>query len=231
VWIETPTNPSLTVIDIEAFAREVHARGALLAVDSSLPTALAQQALSYGADVAVASDSKAMTGHSDLILGHAACASEEHASKLRAWRDATGAIPGPFEAWLAHRSMATLGVRLERACANALALAQALVDRGIPVLYPGLPSHPGHEAAARQMRGLFAPVLSFELPDAASAQAFLSRCTLVAEATSFGGAHSTAERRGRWGIEPVSEGFIRFSAGIEDTDDLVADLTAALDAV
>ena len=230
VWVETPTNPSLTVIDVAAFASEVHSRGALLVVDSSLPTALAQPALSFGADVSVASDSKAMTGHSDLILGHVACGSEEHAGSLRAWRDATGAIPGPFEAWLAHRSLATLGVRLERQCANALAVASALAARGVDVLYPGLPSHPGHPAAARQMNGLFGPVLSFDLGDADSAGRFLRACSLVAEATSFGGAHSTAERRARWGIEPVSEGFIRFSCGIEDTADLVADVVAALDA-
>lgn len=228
IWIETPTNPSLTVIDIAAFAAEVHARGALLVVDSSLPTALAQPALSFGADVSVASDSKAMTGHSDLVLGHVACASSGDAARLRAWRDATGAIPGPFETWLAHRSLATLGVRLERQCANALALASALVERGVEVLYPGLESHPGHDAAARQMSGLFGPVLSFDLGGAEAANRFLSSCALVAEATSFGGAHSTAERRARWGIEPVSEGFIRFSCGIEDTGDLVADVLAAL---
>ncbi len=228
LWIETPTNPSLTVIDIKAFASAVHERGALLVVDSSLPTALAQPALSFGADISVASDSKAMTGHSDLILGHVACASDDGAARLRAWRDATGAIPGPFETWLAHRSMATLGVRLERACANALALAEALASRGVDVLYPGLPSHPNHGVAERQMNGLFGPVLSFDLGSADAASRFLSSCSLVAEATSFGGAHSTAERRARWGIEPVSEGFVRFSCGIEDTGDLVADVLAAL---
>jgi cystathionine gamma-lyase len=119
-------------------------------------------------------------------------------------------------------------VRLERQCANALSLARALVERGVDVLYPGLSSHPGHEAAARQMNGLFGPVVSFVLPSAEAASRFLSSCSLVAEATSFGGAHSTAERRARWGIEDVPEGFIRFSAGIEDTDDLVADVLAAL---
>jgi cystathionine gamma-lyase len=228
VWIETPTNPELTVIDIAAFADEVHARGALLVVDGTLATPLAQQALSHGADVSVVSDSKAMTGHSDLVLGHAATASDEHARRLRAWRDATGAIPGPFEAWLAHRSLATLGVRLERQCANALALAVALHERGLDVLYPGLDHHPGHEAAQRQMGGLFGPVVSFTLDGAEAAERFLGRCTLVAEATSFGGLHSTAERRGRWGIEPVPEGFIRLSCGIEDADDLFGDVLGAL---
>ncbi len=231
VWIETPTNPSLTVIDIEAFAREVHALGALLVVDGTLATPLSQQALSLGADVSVVSDSKAMTGHSDLVLGHVACRSEEHAAAIRSWRDATGAIPGPFEAWLAHRSLATLGVRLERQCANALAVARAVEARGLPVLYPGLPAHPGHAAAARQMGGLFGPVVSFTLESAGDADRFLAGCSLVAEATSFGGLHSSAERRARWGIEPVAEGFIRLSAGIEDADDLVADVLGALDAL
>jgi cystathionine gamma-lyase len=233
VWIETPTNPSLTVIDVEAFASAVHAAGALLAVDGTLATPLAQASLGLGADVSVVSDSKAMTGHSDLVLGHVACRSPEHAAAVRGWRDATGAIPGPFEAWLAHRSMATLGVRLERQCANALALARALSEHAAvtDVLYPGLPSHAGHEAAARQMNGLFGPVLAFTLASADAASRFLAACSLVTEATSFGGVHSSAERRARWGLEDVPEGFIRFSAGIEDADDLVADVLGALDAL
>jgi len=228
VWVETPTNPSLTVIDIASFAAEVHERSAVLVVDGTLATPLAQPGLELGADVSVVSDSKAMTGHSDLVLGHVACASEDDAARLRAWRDATGAIPGPFEAWLAHRSLATLGVRLERQCANALAVARALAERGTAVVYPGLESHPGHEAAARQMGGLFGPVVSFTLESAEAADAFLARCSLVAEATSFGGLHSSAERRGRWGIEPVPDGFVRLSCGIEDEADLVADVLGAI---
>ena len=228
VWIETPSNPSLTVLDIAALAEAVHERGALLVVDGSLGTPLAQPALTMGADVSIVSNSKAMTGHSDLILGHVACRAPEHAAAVRSWRNVTGAVPGPFEAWLAHRSLATLCLRLERQAVNALAVAEALASRGVDVLYPGLRSHPSHDVAARQMGGLFGPVVSFTLTDAEAAQAFLSRCSLVAEATSFGGAHSTGERRGRWGIEPVAEGFIRMSCGIEDTDDLVADVLAAL---
>jgi len=230
VWIETPTNPELTVLDIEAFAGAVHDAGALLVVDSTVATPLAQPGLTRGADVSVISDSKAMTGHSDLVLGHVACASEEHWSALKAWRDATGAIPGPFEAWLAHRSLVTLDVRLERICSNALALARALAERGVEVLYPGLESHPGHEVAARQMGGRFGPVVSFDLGSAEAAEAFLRSCSLVADATSFGGAHTTAERRARWGQDDVGEGFIRLSAGLEDPEDLVADVLAALPA-
>jgi cystathionine gamma-lyase len=229
VWVETPTNPSLTVLDVAALAEAVHAAGALLVVDGTLATPLVQPALALGADVSVVSDSKAMSGHSDLILGHVACRSAEHAAAVRAWRDATGAVPGPFEAWLAHRSLATLGVRLERQCANALAVARALAERGVDVLYPGLASHPGHRVAARQMGGLFGPVLAFTLERAEAAQRFLAGCSLVAEATSFGGVHSSAERRARWGTEEVPEGFVRFSAGVEDADDLVADVVGALE--
>ena len=120
-------------------------------------------------------------------------------------------------------------MRLERQCANALAIARAVEARGLPVLYPGLPSHPGHEAAARQMGGLFGPVVSFTLDSAGDADRFLAGCSLVAEATSFGGLHSSAERRARWGTDAVPDGFIRLSCGLEDADDLVADILGALD--
>src|SRR5207244_2186366 len=141
------------------------------------------------------------------------------------WRRRAGAIPGPFETWLAHRSLATLGVRLERQCANAQALAEWLAARDdvSDVRYPGLPAHPAHEVAARQMRG-FGPVLGFDLGDAGRAERFLEACRLVVAATSFGGVRSSAERRARWGMDAVGEGFIRFSAGVEDTDDLRADV-------
>ena len=143
----------------------------------------------------------------------------------------TGGIAGPFEAWLAHRSLATLALRLDRQCANALGVAEAL--RGAPgvshVRYPGLPDDPGHAVAARQMRR-FGPVVTFELADRETAERFLAAARLVHEATSFGGVHSSAERRGRWGGDDVAEGLIRFSAGIEDTADLVADVRAALGA-
>jgi cystathionine gamma-lyase len=215
VWIETPSNPGLSVLDIGALAEEVHGAGALLAVDGTLATPLLQPALELGADLSVVSDSKAMTGHSDLVLGHVAARDPEHAAAVRAWRDRIGAIPGPFETWLAHRSLATLDVRLQRQGANASAVAEALAadDRVAGVRYPGV-----------------GPVLCFELPDADSAQRFLAAAELVAEATSFGGVHSSAERRARWGTDAVSEGFIRMSAGLEDEADLVADVLRAIDA-
>ena len=167
-----------------------------------------------------------------MLLGHAATRSAAIAEQLRAFRSRTGAIPGPFEVWLAHRSLATLDVRLARQCSNALAVAQALQAHPAvsDVLYPGLPEHPGHAVAARQMDGRFGSVLGFTLADAATAQRFLTSCTLVAEATSFGGVHSSAERRARWGTDAVPEGFVRLSAGLEDQRDLLADVLGGLEA-
>ena len=194
---------------------------------------LLQRPLDLGAGIAVASASKGITGHSDLVLGYVATRGEQRAARLRHWRGLTGAIAGPLETWLAHRSMATLDVRHERQCANALTLALALRQRRDvrDVRYPGLPSDPGHAHATRAFGGeRYGSVLCFDLETEQRAQAFLHGCRLVAEATSFGGVHSSAERRLRWGIDDVSPGFVRLSAGIEDAADLVSDVAAALDA-
>lgn len=231
LWVESPTNPGLDVCDLTVLAEAAHAEGADLVVDNTLVTPLAQRPLHLGAAFSLASGSKALTGHSDLTMGHVAVRDPERASALRSWRTRTGAVPGPFEVWLAHRSLATLDLRLERSSENALALATMLAERDdvSDVRYPGLPDHPAHQLAAWQMRR-FGPVVGFDLGDASRAQAFLDACRLVAEATSFGGVHSTAERRARWGTDAVSEGFIRFSAGCEDPADLVADVARALQA-
>ena len=190
---------------------------------ASLPLAL-------GADFVVSSDAKAITGHSDLILGHVATRDEEKLNALRTWRTQHGAIAGPMEVWLAHRSLPTLPLRVERQCASAMCLAQRLSGRPdvAAVHYPGLPSHPGHEIARRQMRA-FGTIVSFDLETRSRAEAFLQSLTLVREATSFGGVHSMAERRARWAGDAVSEGFIRFSVGCEAPDDILADVTQALD--
>jgi cystathionine gamma-lyase len=233
VWIETPSNPGLAVLDVEALAAAAHAQGARLAVDNTLATPLLQRPLQLGADLSVASASKMLTGHSDLVLGVVVAADPALAAQAHEWRNLTGAIAGPFEAWLAHRSLATLDVRHERQCANALAIARALSDRDDvhDLRYPGLAGDPGHGLAARIFGGVrFGSVLCFDLETEARAQAFIAAATLVAEATSFGGVHSSAERRLRWNMDDVSPGFIRFSAGIEAADDLVADVLAALDA-
>ena len=141
-----------------------------------------------------------------------------------------GAVPGPMEVWLAHRSLATLDVRLERQCHTALRVAEYLAKRAdvLAVRYPGLPTDPAYEIAKRQMRR-FGPVVSFTLAGRAEAERFLNDCNLVYEATSFGGVHTTAERRARWGGDAISEGFIRLSVGVEDAADILADLAQALD--
>ncbi len=232
VWAESPSNPGLDVLDLEALARVARRAGALLAVDSTLATPLAQRPLELGADLSICSDSKAMTGHGDLIIGHVAAADPELAAGVLRWRTLAGGVPGPLETWLAHRSLATLDVRLRRACGNAQAIAELLDARPdvTGVRYPGLPGHPAHELAARQLHGLFGPVVSFELRSEETATRFLDAAELVTEATSFGGIHTLAERRARWGMDAVPDGFVRLSAGIEDPDDLLADVTRALDA-
>ncbi|MCW2622817.1 MAG: cystathionine gamma-lyase [Frankiales bacterium] len=229
LWLETPSNPTLDVCDIAALAAAARGR---TVVDNSTATGYLQSPLALGAAVVVCSDTKLTTGHSDLLLGHVSTTDPEAYAALLAWRRITGGIAGPYEVWLAHRSLATLGLRAERACANALAVATLLARHPAvtDVRYPGLPSHPQHALATRQMRA-YGPVLGFTLPTAAAAQAFLSACTLVDEATSFGGTHSMAERRARWGADDIAEGYVRFSAGIEATADLLADVTQALDAL
>lgn len=229
VLVESPSNPGLDVCDIARIADAAHASGALVAIDNTTPTALGQTPLSLGADFSVASDTKALCGHGDVVLGHVAAADAERADQLRAWRTRTGAIPGPMEVWLAHRSLATLELRLHRQCANALAIARFLRSRSDVqgVRYPGLEDDASHDVARRQMR-FFGPVVSFELRDRDAADRFLGGCRIIAEATSFGGIHTTAERRARWGGDAIAEGFIRLSAGCEHADDLIADLAQAL---
>jgi cystathionine gamma-lyase len=229
LWIETPTNPQLDVCDIRALVQVAKEHRVLVAVDNTTATAYLQQPLDLGADFAVASDTKALTGHSDVLLGHVATPKSERTTALRGWRTQHGAIPGPMEVWLAHRSLATLPLRLGRQCASAQALADFLVSQKTvaAVYYPGLPGHPGHAIAKRQMQA-FGTVVSFDLVTQARAEKFLSSLTLVREATSFGGIHSTAERRARWGGDAISEGFVRFSVGCESLEDLLTDVTEAL---
>jgi len=216
VWVETPSNPRLDVCDLDAVAAAARAAGALFAVDNTVATPLGQQPLAHGADFAMLSGTKSLTGHSDVLLGAVTVRDSALAAELRAWRSHTGAILGPFEAWLAHRSIATLGLRLGRSQANARAVAEALAGRDdvTDVHWPGV-----------------GPLVAMTLSSLEHAQQFLDSCHSVSEATSFGGVHSTAERRARWGTDDVPEGFIRFSAGCEDTADLLADVLAALDAI
>jgi cystathionine gamma-lyase len=230
VWIETPSNPQLEVGDIHAVVEAAGERIVLVAVDNTTATPYLQRPLDLGATFVVSSDTKALAGHSDLLLGHVATNDPERAAALRQWRTIHGAIPGPMEVWLAHRSLPTLPLRLSRQCATAARLAEMLAARDdvAAVHYPGLPSHPGHHIAARQMRS-FGTLVSFDLSTRARAESFLRALTIVREATSFGGVLSMAERRARWGGDAISEGFIRFSVGCEATADILADVEQALD--
>ncbi|WP_240801416.1 cystathionine gamma-lyase [Streptomyces sp. A1136] len=230
LWIETPSNPGLDVCDVRRLVSAAHAGSTLVAVDNTLATPLGQRPLELGADFSVASGTKGLTGHGDLLIGYVACRDPELAAGVRRWRKIVGAIPGPMEAWLAHRSLATIQLRTQRQWINALAVAEALRERAdiTGLRYPGLPSDPSHKTAALQMSG-FGSVVSFTLADRPHAERFMGALRLVEDATSFGGVRSTAERRGRWGGDAVPDGFIRFSAGAEDTEDLVADVLRALD--
>ncbi len=228
VLLETPSNPGLDVCDLAELSPRVHAAGALLAVDNTTATPLGQSPIELGTDIVVGSDTKALSGHSDVVLGHLTCASEELAQRLAVMRNRGGGVPGPFEVWLAHRGLGTLDLRLTRQAQNAEALATALLEhpgvRG--VRWPGLPSDPSYAVASRQMRR-FGGVLAFELPDAAATSRFIEASALVASTTSFGGLTTTADRRARWG-DQVAPGFLRLSVGCEDTDDLVTDVLSAI---
>ncbi|MFC8090693.1 cystathionine gamma-lyase [Streptomyces sp. NPDC057301] len=230
LWIETPSNPGLDVCDIRRLVEAAHARGALVAVDNTLATPLGQRPLELGADFSVASGTKQLTGHGDILLGYVSGRDAGAMAAVRRWRKIVGAIPGPMEAWLAHRSLATLQLRVDRQNATALAVAEALQDwpEELGVRYPGLPRDPSYKIASQQMRR-YGCVVSFTLPTRTRAERFLDALRLVDDATSFGGVRSTAERRGRWGGDAVPEGFIRMSVGAEDPEDLVADVLRALD--
>jgi cystathionine gamma-lyase len=231
VWLESPSNPGLDVCDLRVLIERAHASNAPVAVDNTFATPLGQRPLELGADFSMASASKYLSGHADLIMGYVAARDPGEAEALVDWRIHTGAVPGPFEAWLAHRSLSTLDVRLERACSTAQALAERLVARADleAVRYPGLEGDPGHALASSQM-SRFGTIVSFTLPSAEQAERFLSACRLVNQATSFGGVHSSAERRARWGGDDIAEGFIRLNVGCEDQADVIADVEQALDA-
>ena len=232
VWAESPSNPKLEVYDLASLAERARAAQALTVVDNTTAGPLYQKVLDLGADFGLTSATKHLSGHADVMLGYVSTRDSERAAALRDWRRDAGAIPGPFETWLAHRSLPTLALRIERAAANALALAELLGGREdvSGVRYPGLPGDQAHELARRQMSG-FGSVIAFDLGSRERANRFLDTAELITEATSFGAVHTTAERRLRWGADDVPEGYIRLSAGCEETGDLVADVERALDAV
>jgi cystathionine gamma-synthase len=231
LWVESPTNPLLDVADLPALVAGAHELGVLVAVDNTFATPLGQRPLAGGADVVVHAVTKFLAGHSDLVMGAAVVSDPARLERLATRRTLGGAIPGPFEAWLALRGLRTLAVRLERATANAAELAARLdAHHGVALVrYPGLPGDPGHERALRQLDG-FGAMVAFEVAGGAdAADAVCAATTLIADATSLGGVETTMERRGKWpGEELVPPGLIRLSVGCEAVEDLWRDLDQAL---
>ncbi|MBK9245098.1 MAG: cystathionine gamma-lyase [Burkholderiales bacterium] len=231
VMIETPSNPALDLADIRAVSAAARAAGAIVAVDNTMMTPLGQRPLELGADLLVSADTKALNGHSDVLFGHVASREPKLLDAVRDWRRIAGAIPGPFEAWLVHRGIETLELRFARMSESALALAGRLRGhRAVrSVVYPGLPEHPAHQLARRQMRG-FGSIVGVTLADKEAAERFIGGCRFVRAATSFGGLHTSAERRARWG-DQVADGFIRLSVGCEPLEALWRDMQRSLDAL
>ena len=234
VWIETPANPLWSITDIGAAAEIAHAAGAVLAVDSTAATPVLTRPIALGADIVMHSATKYLNGHSDVIAGSLTTArKDEFWDRLVAARSGGGAILGSFEAYLLLRGMRTLYPRVERACHSAQRIAEAMAadERIIEVLYPGLPTHPGHQIAARQMQGGFGGMLSIRVKgDAEGAIAAAARLQVWKRATSLGGVESLVEHRASVEGEdsPVPPDLLRLSAGIEDSADLIDDLRQAL---
>lgn len=228
VYIETPSNPGLDVIDIASVVARAHAAGAKVIADNTTMTPLLQRPLDMAADLVVAADTKAPGGHSDALFGHVAGRDAALMGRVRDWRRLSGAVPGAMEAWLIHRGLETLEVRLERMCHSAGVIAQRLADHPsvLATRYPGLPDDPSHALSARQMAG-FGFLIGLTLKDATAAETFLEACPYLVRSTSFGGTHSSGERRARWG-DAVPEGFVRLSVGVEPTEVLWQALDAAL---
>jgi cystathionine gamma-synthase len=236
VWLETPTNPLLNLIDIRAAAEAAHAAGAIVVVDNTFATPYLQRPLELGADIVVHSTTKYLGGHSDLIGGFAATNDPTIAERLRFLQKSLGAVPGPFDCWLVLRGLKTLAVRMDRHCENARSLAAFLAEHPAVegVLYPGLATHPGHEIAARQMHD-FGGMISFLAGSEEEAVALVARTKVWKLAESLGSVESLIEHPARMTHAstaeapfPVPGNLIRLSVGIESAADLVADLEQAL---
>lgn len=238
VWVETPTNPLLGVADIAALAQAAHSAGAILVVDNTFASPYLQQPLSLGADVVVHSTTKYVGGHSDVVGGALVVDDDAIAEKLAFHSNSVGAVAGPFDAWLTLRGTKTLAVRMERHCDNAERIAAWLSEREEvgQVLYPGLPNHPGHEIAAKQMRR-FGGMISFRMRGGEEAAvAVCNRAKLFTLGESLGGVESLIEHPGRMTHASaagspleVPADLVRISVGIEDVDDLVTDLRQAFE--
>jgi len=236
VWIETPSNPMLNVVDIEAAAAAAHGAGAIFVVDNTFATPYLQRPLELGADVVVHSTTKYLGGHSDVIGGFAATNDPTIAERLYFLQKSLGAVPGPFDCWLVLRGIKTLAVRMRRHCENARAIAEWLSShpRVERVLYPGLPTHPGHEIAERQMQD-FGGMVSFLAESEQEAVDLVARTQIFKLAESLGGVESLIEHPARMTHASTADApfaaprnLVRLSVGIESPDDLIADLEAAL---
>jgi cystathionine gamma-synthase len=237
IWAETPTNPLLSVIDIRALAALAHDYGALLVVDNTFASPYLQQPLNLGADVVIHSTTKYIGGHSDVVGGALVIKDPAYSADLAFLQNATGAVPGPFDAWLTLRGVKTLAARMDRHCANAARVAQALREHPAvaSVLYPGLPGHPGHDIAKSQMRD-YGGMVSFRLAAGEEkAVEVCARTTLFTLGESLGGVESLIEHPARMTHASaagspleVPPDLVRLSVGIEDPDDLLADLSKAL---
>jgi cystathionine gamma-lyase len=241
IWVESPTNPMLKLVDLQAIAQLARARGLLTVCDNTFATPFAQRPLEHGIDIVVHSATKFLNGHSDALGGAVVVNDEGLAEKLKFLQNALGNVPSPFDCFLILRGIKTLAVRMERHCANALAVAQFLEQhpRIRRVFYPGLPSHPQHALAQRQMRGRYGGIVSAELAGTLDdTRRFLERCELFSLAESLGGVESLIEHpalmthsglpatmRAELGM---SDGLVRFSVGIESAQDLIAELTRTL---
>ncbi|EDP61169.1 Cystathionine gamma-synthase [alpha proteobacterium BAL199] len=235
VWVETPANPLWGIVDLAAASEIAHAAGARLAVDSTVATPVLTRPLEHGADLVMHSATKFLNGHSDVLAGAlVTAAKDDYWERIEQVRRDLGTVMGPQEAWLLLRGMRTLHIRVRKACENAQAIAEAM-DRHPKVshvLYPGLPDHPGHEVAKRQMVGGYSGILSIRVAGGMEASlAAMRRMTVFHSATSLGGTESLAEHRAstEGPGTPVPDDLIRLAVGIEHTQDLIDDLTQALD--
>ena len=240
VWIESPTNPLLTVVDIQAVAAFAHERGAVVVVDNTFATPYLQQPIALGADIVVHSSTKYLGGHSDVVGGFVALNDTERAERIAFLQNAVGAVPAPLDSWLVLRGVKTLAVRMDRHCQNAKAVVDVLLDHPSveQVLYPGLPGHPGHEVAKRQMKD-FAGMVSFIARGGEEAALnMVAKTRVFALAESLGAVESLIEHPGRMTHASVADSplavdpaLVRLSVGIESAQDLVEDLRQALDSI
>jgi cystathionine gamma-synthase len=228
-WVETPSNPKCAITDLEAAVAHAHAVGAHVVCDATFATPIALNPLQFGVDMVMHSATKALAGHSDALAGVLVVGSEGSASDLRDARALTGAVPGSMDSWLTLRGIRTLALRVGRATESAGTIARLLSERGLATYYPGLESHPGHDIALSQMRGM-GSIVSVDLETLHGAAAFIGALEVFTSATSLGGVESLAEHRVRSDPE-MDPGLVRLSIGVEDVADLTRDVERALGAV